>query len=306
LVVDKEDASRLKDLVVRGTEMGTAVAGATVAARYLAEDANAVVNLLVDEAPLFAGTIAWLATDYLDRRLSRRERLRVDAAITFAAHKAYENIMNGREVRSDEFFQPEEQGGRPPSEEIAEAVMLAVQREPEERKVRHIGFILGNLAFAPFIDRVAGNLFVRVAEDLSYTQMQLVALVGRRAEIALPPGSEEAVGGVSWKAASVSRQFAELGFGYKELIQSEPEKEKFLPTNIGIPDAQQLTAFGHNLFVLMDLASVPIEEVRDVAASLWEASGKGEPTDPECTACSQQASSAVALSPRQLAAAYGR
>jgi hypothetical protein len=51
------------------------------------EDPNAVVSLLADEAPLFAGTIAWVASDYLDRRLSQRERQRVDTAITFAARK---------------------------------------------------------------------------------------------------------------------------------------------------------------------------------------------------------------------------
>lgn len=87
-MVDDEH-SRLRDLVVRGTEISAAVTGAAAAAHYLTEDPNVVVSLLVDEAPLFAGTIAWVAADYLDRRLSRRERLRVDTAITFAAGKAY-------------------------------------------------------------------------------------------------------------------------------------------------------------------------------------------------------------------------
>lgn len=276
--MENQDRSRLKDLVVRGTEISAAVAGATVAARYLTDDPNAIVNLLVDEAPLFAGTVTWLASDYLDRSLSRRERLRVDTAISFAARKAYQNIMNGEKVRSDDFFQPEVQGGRPPSEEIAEAVALAVQREAEERKVRHIGFILGNLAFEPSLDRVAGNFFVRLAEDLSYTQMQLLSLVGRKSEITLPPATERSTS-ISWKAASVSKQFADLGFAGKELMLPE-QRGPGLPTNISVPADQKLTTFGQSLFVLMDLASVPIEELRDVATALWEASGKGQPTGP--------------------------
>lgn len=272
-----DDQSRLRDLVVRGTEIGVAVASAAAAAHYLTEDPNAVVSLLADEAPLFAGTIAWVASDYLDRRLSQRERQRVDAAITFAARKAFQRIMNGDQVRSDEFFQHNQQEDRSPSEEIAEAIALAVQREAEERKVRHIGFVLGNLAFEPSVDRVAANSFVRLAEDLSYTQMQLLALVGRNAEIPLPQNNGGPARRISWKAASISRQFMELGWSNKELILPKPEEGKRLPENISVPADQQLTPLSKALFVLMDLASVPIEEVRDVAAALWEASGNERP-----------------------------
>jgi hypothetical protein len=273
-VVDKEDQSNLRELIVRGTGIG--VAGATVAASYLTEGPDAAIGLLVDQAPLLAETMAWLASDYRDRHMSRRERLRVDAAITFAVGKAYQRIMEGDAVRSDEFFQPEQEGGRRPSEEIAEAVALAVQREPEERKVRHIGFVLGNIGFEPSLDRIAGNSFVRAAEDLSYTQMQLLALVGRRTEVALPPGSKGPVAGVSWKAVSVSRQFMELAWGKKEFILPEKQGPK-LPVNMSVPADQRFAPFGEGLFLLMDLASVPIEEVKDVAAALWEASGEEQP-----------------------------
>jgi hypothetical protein len=276
--VADDEHSRLRDLVVRGTELGTAVTGAAAAAHFLTEDPNAVISLLVDEAPLFAGTIAWVASEYLDRQLSRRERLRVDTAITFAARKAYQRIMSGDQVRSDEFFQRNPQEDRTPSEEIAEAIALAVQREAEERKVRHIGFILGNLAFEASVDRVAAISFVRLAEDLSYTQMQLLALVDRNTEIALPPKAERTAKRISWKAASVQREFFDLGFANKELILPKPEEGKRLSGNISVPADQSLTPLGEALCALMDLTSVPIEEVEDVAAALWEASGKERPT----------------------------
>ena len=276
-MVDDEH-SKLRDLVVRGTELSTAITGAAAAAHFLTEDPNAVVSLLVDEAPLFAGTMAWVASEYLDRRVSRRERLRVDTAITFAARKAYQRIMDGDQVRSDEFFQRNPQEDRAPSEEIAEAIALAVQREAEERKVRHIGFILGNLAFEVSVDRVAANFFVRLAEDLSYTQMQLLTLVDRNSEIALPPRAEQTTKRTSWKAASVSREFSDLGFGDKELILPKPEEGKGLPTNITVPADQRLTPLCVALCALMDLTTIPIEEVEDVAAALWEASGKERPT----------------------------
>jgi len=186
--------------------------------------------------------------------------------------------MDGDQVRSDEFFQRNPQEDRAPSEEIAEAIALAVQREAEERKVRHIGFILGNLAFEVSVDRVAANFFVRLAEDLSYTQMQLLTLVDRNSEIALPPRAEQTTKRTSWKAASVSREFSDLGFGDKELILPKPEEGKGLPTNITVPADQRLTPLCVALCALMDLTTIPIEEVEDVAAALWEASGKERPT----------------------------
>jgi uridine phosphorylase len=128
--VADDDQTRLRDLVIRGTEISTAATVAAGAAHFLTEDPNAVVTLLVDEAPLFAGAIAWVATEYLDRRLSARERLRVDTAITFAARKAYQRVMNGDIVRSDDFFQRNRQEDRAPSEDIAEAIALDVVSLP--------------------------------------------------------------------------------------------------------------------------------------------------------------------------------
>lgn len=186
--------------------------------------------------------------------------------------------MNGDQVRSDEFLQRNPREDRSPSEEIAEAIALAVQREAEERKVRHIGFILGNLAFEASVDRVSANSFVHLAEDLSYTQMQLLALVDRNAEIALPPRTERTTNRISWKAASVSREFYDLGWSNKELIGPKPEEGERLPTNLLVPADQRLTPLGAALSALMDLTSLPIEEVEDVAAALWEASGKERPT----------------------------
>jgi hypothetical protein len=47
-------------------------------------------------------------------------------------------------------------------------VLLAAQREHEERKLRFMGNLIANLAFHPEIDRGYANYLIRLAEKLSF------------------------------------------------------------------------------------------------------------------------------------------
>jgi hypothetical protein len=81
-------------------------------------------------------------------------------------------------VRADEFFceQPNE---RSSAEEIAEGVLLAAQREHEERKLKFYSNLLANIAFRNDIDRALANALVKQAERMSYRQLCLLALFGQ-------------------------------------------------------------------------------------------------------------------------------
>ncbi|MBA2713877.1 MAG: hypothetical protein H0U55_10055 [Rubrobacteraceae bacterium] len=57
-----------------------------------------------------------------------------------------------------------------------EGVVLAAQREAEEKKVRLYGNLLANLAFAQDHDRSQANFLIRLGEDLSYRQLCLLSL----------------------------------------------------------------------------------------------------------------------------------
>jgi hypothetical protein len=116
-----------------------------------------------------------LALEFRERVLGHREEVRVGAAISFASAKINEKLENGERLRDDGFF-TDEHDNRSTAKEVFEGVVLAAQREAEEKKVRLYGNLLANLAFESGIDRSQANFLLRLGEDLSYRQLCLLSL----------------------------------------------------------------------------------------------------------------------------------
>jgi hypothetical protein len=116
-----------------------------------------------------------LATDVVHRSISERETKRIGAALTFATAKIRERLDAGHKLREDGFF-TDSPSARAPASEIAEGIVLAAQREHEEKKLRCYGTLLANLAFAPGIDRAYSNFLLKTAEALTYRQLCLLTL----------------------------------------------------------------------------------------------------------------------------------
>src|SRR4051812_395862 len=114
-----------------------------------------------------------------------RERVRAGAALAFAVEYAATLHRNGRSVRSDGWFDPQP-GRRPAAEELAEAVLAAARHSTEERRVRHLGYLLSEAAASPDVDLELAGRALRLAECLSWRQLALLAGVGRRDRMPLP------------------------------------------------------------------------------------------------------------------------
>ena len=114
-----------------------------------------------------------------------RERVRAGAALAFAVEYAATVGRNGRTVRADDWFAPRA-GGRCPAEELAEAVVSAARRSTEERRVRHLGYLLAEVAVSPDVDGDLAGRALRLAESLSWRQVAVLAGVGRRDRVPLP------------------------------------------------------------------------------------------------------------------------
>jgi hypothetical protein len=115
------------------------------------------------------------AGEFAVRALGHREQTRVASTLEFAAVRVSEKLALGSEPRSDGFFTGES-GNRSFADEIVEGVLIASQREHEEKKLTYLGNLLANIAFDPTINRTYANLLVRHAEQLSYTQLCLLRL----------------------------------------------------------------------------------------------------------------------------------
>jgi hypothetical protein len=114
-----------------------------------------------------------------------RERVRAGAALAFAVECAATLHREGRRARADGWFTART-GSRSVAEEITESVVAAARRSTDERRVRHLGYLLAEAAVSPDLDAELVGRTLRLADSLSWRQLALLAGVGRRDRAPLP------------------------------------------------------------------------------------------------------------------------
>jgi hypothetical protein len=179
--------SDTKDMINAGAEItGGAIAGGA-SGFLLGGPAGALAGSVAGgSAPLLKRGIIGIVGDIAERFLSERERIRIGGVVNYASHKIQEKMNAGEELRNDDFFQvpPIRQLAcseipfieRPASQEVLEGILLAAQREFEEKKIPFLGNLLANIAFDDKIGKLQANHLIRLATDVSYRQMCLLSL----------------------------------------------------------------------------------------------------------------------------------
>jgi hypothetical protein len=163
-------------------EAGSPVAGSMsrAAATVVFDPRTAAVQ--VDDR--FAAALRTVATDAATIPVER-ERVRAGAALAFAVEYAATVHRSGRTVRTDGWFD-ERLGHRSAADEIAESVVAAARRSTDERRVRHLGYLLAECAVSPDLDAALVDTALRLAESLTWRQLALLAGVGRRDRVPMP------------------------------------------------------------------------------------------------------------------------
>jgi hypothetical protein len=113
------------------------------------------------------------------------ERARAGAALAFAAELAVTRSAQDRTVRADGFFSVTN-GARSAAERLVEAVVVASRQTTEERRVRHLGYLVAEVAVSPDIDLALAARALQLTESCSWRQLVLLAAVGRRDRTPLP------------------------------------------------------------------------------------------------------------------------
>lgn len=121
-------------------------------------------------APLIEHAFQRVSAEFMQRQLSQREERRIVSVLDYVADKVTANFASGLKVRQDSFFSDDEHD-RSAADEIFEGVLLAAQREYQEKKIPYYGTLFANIAFHPEISRAQANLLIRLAEQLSYRQL---------------------------------------------------------------------------------------------------------------------------------------
>lgn len=152
------------------------VGGAAIAASVV-QNAGAQPALLAASAAGISQSIKIVASEIEVRLLAPRERYRLTLGTKLIVETIKRNYEAGRLPREDAFFRPTGDA-RSASEEIFEGTMLAIQRDPEERKLAIYSKLFANIAFDSRINRATANQLLSQTERLTYRQLALIAFFG--------------------------------------------------------------------------------------------------------------------------------
>lgn len=173
-----KDNKNIKELVEPGSEIIAISAGSTVGAiagGTIAGPLGIIIGSVGGAAIEVAFSKA--GKEIKKRLLSKRETERIGAVSFFAINKIKENLQEGQILRDDGFFSKESELKRSVADEILEKTLLAAQRETEENKIRYLGNLYGNISFHSEVGKIEANRLIRIAQDLSFNQMCILAFV---------------------------------------------------------------------------------------------------------------------------------
>jgi hypothetical protein len=120
--------------------------------------------------------------------LGRREEVRAGAVLLAAEAEIRRRLAAGYQLRDDGFLGSGRD--RSAADEIAEAAVLAAQRDAQEAKAPLMGKLLGGLQFELRVPVAYAHLLIREAEALTYRQLCCLALfnLNLRYTFGLPNG----------------------------------------------------------------------------------------------------------------------
>ena len=212
---------------------------------------------------LAAMVLKHIGQEFSNRQLSPQEDFRVGKVLAIAALEIHQRLENDENLRNDGFFD-EKPTGRSDAEEIAEAVMLKCQREPQEKKIPYMGYLLTSIAFDSNISTDMGHQLIKAAEELTYRQLCILKLAVVKDRFDLRDENYRDYGGFSKELYSVLYECMDLY--QKEYITLEDAHALGL-TNI-VPRSMTVQGVGGDLFNLMKLSAIPDQDVIPIAEVL--------------------------------------
>lgn len=241
------------------TSLSGAVAAAGAQAVMAADPvAGSMVGSVVGSA------LTETANGIIEKYLGNRERRRIGTVLWHAAEKIKAIQKDGGGLRADDFWVGTEDL---PStgEEAFEAVLIAAQGEPEERKVPFMGNLFAFIACGEFVPPTMAQWLIRTAEELSWAQYQVLAIVERTEEFHLD-GITLGEYATNWDSFSLHREAHDLatwgGRGLIDLGQRETASKIIIPsTSFAHPKLQN---GGKLLAAGLGLADIPGTELQSV------------------------------------------
>jgi hypothetical protein len=252
--------SRIQELINGGAEIaGSAVGGAL--GFLAAGPVGAALGGAGGAAS--ANVLKQIGEEVFGRLLSPREKIRLGGALAFAASEINQRIKKGDKIRNDGFFNKNSQH-HSYAEEVVESVLLKCQREPEECKIPYMGYLISNISFDEEIKIQMAHQIIKIAEQLTYRQLCIMKLSVIKESFKLHDNHYRDQEYFTQELYQLLHECLDLY--YRGLINFGG-KIGFGLSDV-TPGKMKVQGLGADIYNLMALEKIPIEELISIANSL--------------------------------------
>jgi hypothetical protein len=173
----------------------------------------------------------------------------------------------GEHPRQDGFFDdaPTDRAG---ATEVFEGVLLAAQREHQEKKLRFFGNLVANLAFRPEYDRAHANHLIKVAEDLSFQQLCILSLAGSENGLRVAPEQEVHEGQRPTRIEKVGLMAEIYDLSQRQMLTTRAGDSVEFEISTIVHMELSVDNAGTSLYILMELATVDGQDLARITRLL--------------------------------------
>ena len=220
--------------------------------------------------------LSGVAQEFSARQLSHREKKRVGTLLVIVINEIHRRLEAGDSVRADDFFDVK-LADRSDAEEVAESVILKVQREPEEKKIPYMGYLFSSVVFDAEVSTQLAHQIAKVAEQLTYRQLCILKLAAAKDEYELRDRDYRDHDDFRIELTQILYECAELYDRQYINFRGEPnlhtrEYSDFGATIAGltnaIPSRMTLQGMGEHLYDVMMLSRIPEGDIAPIAEQL--------------------------------------
>ena len=210
-----------------------------------------------------SSALRWVGQEFSNRHLSKREESRAGGVLIFAATEIRQRIENGEGVRQDGFFD-QDKFGRSGAEEVVENLVMKCQREPQEKKIPFMGYLLANLAFRDDISIDMAHQIIKLADELTFRQLCLLRIAANVSTFDLRDSDYRGQGSFSNNLYQVLHECLDL---YIKALVNFGGEVAFGPTDVH-PGRMVAQGMGSDMHNLMQLWKIPGDELSPIIKQL--------------------------------------
>lgn len=229
------------------------------------EIASGVITLAIGSLmpnPIAAAAIDKIVypilADFMDRMLSKSQKNRIEKVLEDAIKKIASRLEKNDIPSGEGEYWTEGSIKVSDAKAILEGVLLKVRDEYEEKKLPYYSNLIAQMAFDHSWSYQRLNAMIRMFEQLSYRQLQLMALALRKGEIETPQWD------VKFKRTPESYVYYDLFCEVVNLSNLALFHQPGTSLKMGLGDKHALSPIGKSMAELMELSSMPQEELDDL------------------------------------------